>query len=101
MADRSGKTEQPTERRVQKARREGQFLSAREFVSALQFLVFLGLLSIAGRNWFAGFCQTARQLLVLGFLRDVSPSDLSHIAWQLSWDHFFPLALAGAVVVIL
>jgi|SRR5579871_339666 len=101
MADRSGKTELPTERRVQKARREGQFLSAREFVSALQFLVFLTLLSIAGRHWFAGFCETSRQLLVLGFMRDVSTSDLSHITWKLFWDHFLPLALAGAIVVIL
>ena len=43
MAD-SSKTEQPTQRRLLKAREEGQFPSAREFVSALQFMVFLGLL---------------------------------------------------------
>ena len=48
MADQSGKTEQPTQRRLKKAREEGQFPAAREFVAALQFLVFLCLLGAGG-----------------------------------------------------
>ena len=46
MADKSGQTEQPTQRRLDKARKDGRFLSAKEFVSALQFMVFLFLLSV-------------------------------------------------------
>ena len=34
MADRSGKTEEPTQRRLEKARKEGQFAQAKEFVAA-------------------------------------------------------------------
>ena len=63
MPDRSGKTEQPTQRRLQKARKDGQFPAAKEFVGALQFLVFLGLLSAGGAAWFAGLQQTARSVL--------------------------------------
>jgi len=40
MADKSERTEAPTQRRLQKAREEGQFPAAREFVGALQFLTF-------------------------------------------------------------
>ena len=52
MADQS-KTEQPTQRRLEKAREEGQFPSAKEFVGALQFMVFLALLGMGGAAWFA------------------------------------------------
>src|SRR5579871_5624869 len=43
MAD-QGRTEKPTKRRLDKARREGQFPSSREFLAALQFLTFTGWL---------------------------------------------------------
>jgi flagellar biosynthesis protein FlhB len=100
MPDQSGKTEKPTQHRVDKARREGQFLSAKDFVAALQFLVFLGLLSAGGARWFAAFCQTARHLLVLGFTPDLEPRDLARVAWQLFWNHFVPLALGGFALMV-
>ena len=99
MADQS-KTEQPTQRRLEKAREEGQFASAREFVSALQFMVFLGLLSVGGAAWFTEFRQTARSLFELAFKPDLRPEDLTHVAWQLGWKHFFPLALGGLMVAL-
>jgi len=99
MPDRFGKTEPPTQRRIDKARREGQFLSAREFVAALQFAVFLMLLGAGGAGWCAGFCQTARSLFSRAFTEDVGPRQLSHLGWQLFWRHFLPLALAGFAVI--
>ena len=51
MADKSGKTEQPTEQRLKKAREQGQFPAAKEFVAALQFMVFLALLGAGGAGW--------------------------------------------------
>ena len=50
MSDRSGKTEQPTQQRLKKARKEGNFPQAKEFVSALQFVVFLMLLGAGGAS---------------------------------------------------
>jgi len=97
MADQT-KTEQPTQRRLEKAREEGQFPAAREFVSALQFMVFLGLLGTWGAEWFAQFGQTTRSLFLLAFTPDLKREDLTRVAWQLAWRHFFPLALGGLAV---
>jgi len=98
MPDRSGKTEQPTPRRLQKARQEGQFPSAREFVAALQFLAFVALLGAGGARWFHAFCVTTRQLLRLAFAGDLHPEDLTRIAWQLFWTTLLPLVAGGAAV---
>src|SRR5579872_1507258 len=99
MADHS-KTEQPTQRRLEKAGEEGQFPSAREFVAALQFMVFLALLGAGGAAWFRGFCRTTRTLLRLAFAGDLRREDLSRVAWDLAWQNFFPLALGGVAVAL-
>jgi flagellar biosynthetic protein FlhB len=44
MSDRSQRTEKPTQRRIQKAREEGQFPVSREFLGSLQFVAFLALI---------------------------------------------------------
>jgi flagellar biosynthetic protein FlhB len=100
MADKSGKTEQPTQQRLKKAREQGQFPAAREFVAALQFMVFLTLLGAGGVGWFAQFRQTTRSMLRLAFLPELRPEDLVHVAWQLFWRNILPLAIAGAGVSI-
>ncbi|HUB82909.1 MAG TPA: EscU/YscU/HrcU family type III secretion system export apparatus switch protein [Bryobacteraceae bacterium] len=97
MADQS-KTEQPTQRRLDKAREEGQFPSAREFVGALQFMVFLALLAAGGTAWLAQFAASVRSLLAMAFTRELRPENISRIAWQLAWKHFLPLALGGLAV---
>jgi flagellar biosynthetic protein FlhB len=99
MADQS-KTEQPTQRRLHKAREEGQFPAAREFVSALQFMVFLGLLGAWGAAWFAQFRVSTRSLLLLAFAPDLKREDLTHIAWEIAWKHLFPLAVGGMAVAV-
>ncbi|MDE3167482.1 MAG: EscU/YscU/HrcU family type III secretion system export apparatus switch protein [Acidobacteriota bacterium] len=98
MADKGAKTEQPTQRRIEKSRKEGQFASAREFVSALQFLVFLGLLSAGGGSWFAAFRSTMRALLVSAFRPTLTPEDLTQMAWQVARRHVLPLVLAGMAI---
>jgi flagellar biosynthetic protein FlhB len=100
MPDRSGKTEEPTKQRLDKARKEGQFPAAKEFVGALQFLVFLGLLSAGGAAWFASFRQTARGLLARAFTGDFDAADLSRMAWALFWRSGMPLVAAGAAVTV-
>src|SRR5260370_36520994 len=98
MADKSGQTEKPTQRRLEKARKEGQYPSAKEFVAALQFMVFLGLLGTGGARWFTQFRQTTRWLFTRAFTGDLGVEDLSHIAWQIFWKHFLPLAVGGIAV---
>ena len=43
MADKSQQTEKATPRRLEKARKEGRFVSAREFVAGVQFLIFVSI----------------------------------------------------------
>jgi flagellar biosynthetic protein FlhB len=99
MAD-SGKTEQPTQRKLEKARKEGQFPSAKEFVSALQFMIFLGLLGSGGAAWFQTLRVSTRAVLASAFKRDLRPEDLTHLAWHLTTLHVFPLVLAGLTVAL-
>jgi flagellar biosynthetic protein FlhB len=100
MPDRSGKTEQPTERRVKKAREEGQFPSAREFVSALQFMVFLLLAGAGGSAWLQQFRITMRALLDFAFQGELSPEGLVHVVYQMFWRNLAPLLLGGVAVVV-
>lgn len=48
MADNGEKTEQPTAKRLLKARKEGQFPLAPQFVSAVQFTAFVMVLESWG-----------------------------------------------------
>ena len=95
MPDRSGKTEEPTQRRLQKARREGQFAAARELVAALQFALFLLLLRVAAASWFDGFRRSVADLFRSGFSRELSAASLRHVAWTWFWRHGLPLVAAG------
>jgi flagellar biosynthetic protein FlhB len=99
MADQS-KTEQPTQRRLDKAREEGQFPAAKEFVAALQFMVFLSLLGWGGAAWFSQFRQTTRAIFQMAFTRELRPETLTDVARQLAWKHFFPLAIGGLAVAV-
>jgi flagellar biosynthetic protein FlhB len=98
LADRSSRTEPPTQRRLEKARREGQFPAARELVGALQFMVMLGLAGAGGARWFAGFRGAIRALFRLAFAGDLTAQGLTHIAWQLFWNQLFPLLAGGLAV---
>ena len=100
MADKSERTEAPTQRRLQKAREEGQFPAAKEFVGALQFLTFAAVLSAGGARWLAGFRQTARLLFQAAFARELTAADLTSLAWRVFWIDMLPLVLGGMAVAL-
>jgi flagellar biosynthesis protein FlhB len=58
VADQGQKTERPSKRKLDKARREGQFPSSREFLAALQFLIFVVLVGTGA----SGFLNRAREM---------------------------------------
>jgi len=95
MPDHSGKTEEPTHRRLDKARKEGQFAQAKEFVGALQFLVFLVLLGAGGAGWLASLRQTTRAIFTMAFDGQLGVADLTSLAWAVSRRLFLPMAVAG------
>ncbi len=95
MPDQGQRTEKPTKRKLDKARKEGQFPSSREFLAALQFLTFAALLSAGG----AGFLERAREVArhFLGAAFRVEPSQNNiRILYRQSVGHLFqPLIWMG------
>ena len=67
MADNGQKTEQPTPKRLNKARKEGQFPSARQFVSGMQFLAFVTVLQAWGGEWLRQLRGLMRETLAAAF----------------------------------
>ena len=67
MANNGQKTEEPTPKRLDKARKEGQFPTARQFVSAMQFLAFVAVIEAWGGEWFAELRRLMRLALAAAF----------------------------------
>jgi flagellar biosynthesis protein FlhB len=101
MADGGQKTEQPTQRRLKKAREEGNFPSARHFVSGLQFLTFVAMLRALGGEWLAGVRQSMALLLEHALGPQLEQQFLIHVAVGLLVRCFTPVAyIFGAVMVV-
>jgi flagellar biosynthetic protein FlhB len=95
MADNSQKTEGASARRLQKARKDGDFPAAREFVSAVQFFSFILLAGAYFPNWLQSV-QSAFQLgLRQSFSASLTPNDLIAMFLRLSTAVLRPLAILG------
>ena len=70
------KTEKATPRRLLKARREGQFAASRDFVSGLQFTVFVLLIGRPARQLLASLKEATRGLFIEAFRCDLGPATL-------------------------
>jgi flagellar biosynthetic protein FlhB len=100
MAD-AQKTEKATPRRLKKAREEGDFPSAREFVSAVQFCAFVYLAGAYFPGWFDVLAQSLRTGLRQAFAASLTDTDLVALLTRLSSAVFRPLALLGAALLVL
>src|SRR5579872_5263752 len=99
MADQSQKTEKPTPKRLEKARKDGTFPSAREMVGAIQFLVFAFMLSAWGAGFLTQMRATMRWLLACAFSVPVSDAEVLRLAAEVTQRVFVPMAQAGALLV--
>ena len=101
MSDRSQKTEQATARRLERARREGQFPVAKQFVAAIQFLGFTAIVTTWGGVWLDQTRKTVRFLIARAFAPNLQITDLVHISGDLLFRAGLPLvSAAGALLVI-
>jgi flagellar biosynthesis protein FlhB len=100
VADKSQQTEQATPRRLEKARKEGQFPSARDFVNSVQFLLFVALIGSGGASWFWQCRITTRSLLERAFHADLTIASLTAIAWWMASRSLGPLAILGAGLLV-
>jgi flagellar biosynthetic protein FlhB len=99
MAEQDQKTEQPTQRRLKKAREEGNFPTARTFVGALQFLAFVCLIHAWGMDWL----QTIRDSMVSVFQHALDPrlsgQEVTTVSLKLMQHTLVPVAMLGAVLI--
>lgn len=95
MAESSQRTEAATPRRLQKAREEGNFPAAREFVSAIQFFSFTLLAAAYFPQWIAGVEPAFRIGLRQAFTPMLTPGDLIALMRRFSTAILRPLAMAG------
>ncbi len=100
MADKSQQTEKPTPRKLEKARKEGQFPVSKEFVTSLQFLVFVVLLSNYGSSWLSKLVETSRMVLGRGFHVELTPAALRDLLFLMTMRLAFPMILAAAVLLL-
>ncbi len=101
MADKSNKTEKPTPHRIDKARREGQFASSKEFLGALQFLAFVFMVARFGPGWLEHTIRSSRVLLAGAFSSGLSAQQLGGLWRDLLVECVAPLLVAGAALVCL
>jgi len=99
MAD-PQKTEQPTKKRLDKAREEGQQPSARQFLGGVQFCLFVTLLEAKGGAWFQETAAATRKLVAGAFGPDLTPPDVILLVGDLAYRCFLPLVIAGALLVV-
>jgi len=101
VADQRGsKTEKPTQRRLLKARREGQFAASKDFVGGLQFTLFVAMAAFYGSTWLSILKQTTRLVLHQAFNADLDGVRVSELLASTLKQALLPLALAGAVPVL-
>ena len=98
MADSGQKTEKPTQRRLQKAREEGNFPSAKVFVGAMQFLAIVSLMKAWGPGWIQSLRSSMAALLQHALDPRLSTSEIIGLGLDLLKHTLIPLAALGGVI---
>jgi flagellar biosynthetic protein FlhB len=101
MADTSQKTEGASPRRLQKARADGDFPAAREFVSAIQFFAFILLAGAWFPEWVQSLEAAFRMGLRQSFSASLTPNDLIAVFLRLSTAALRPLAVLGLALLVI
>jgi flagellar biosynthesis protein FlhB len=95
MADQGQKTEEPSKRKLDKARREGQFPSSREFLAALQFLTFVVLVGTGASGFLNRAREMARYFLKVAFHLQLTTHGVAGLYVQSVGQVFQPLMWLG------
>jgi flagellar biosynthetic protein FlhB len=98
MAEKGQRTEKPTPKRVDKARREGNFPAAREMVGALQFLAFCCMLAAWGSAWILSMRETMGWLLERAFAARLTDIDVARLSADVARRVFLPVGAAGGLL---
>lgn len=106
MSDQGQKTEQPTPRRLKKARDDGQFPVSREFVAAAQFTAFVAMVASFGPQWWEQANLGLRGALGEAFRKLILEGNLDRgalvpLALSMATALLAPFALLGGVLLLI
>jgi flagellar biosynthesis protein FlhB len=94
------RTEQPTLRRIQKARKDGRYPVSRDFVAAAQWTAFAVLVIVSGEQWLGTLRRSARFLVEHAFGGDLNPQSFIALLRTAAAPHIVPFASAAGVLLI-
>src|SRR5580700_5679955 len=94
-------TEKPTQRRLDRARREGNFPASREFISSVQFLGFVTIVTTFGAAFLTRLAYVMRELFARAFTLQLTSTVIQTLMRELLLPLFIPLILAGAGLILL
>jgi len=100
MAD-AQHTEKPTKRRVDKARKEGNFPASREFISAVQFLGFVTIAVSFSGVFLMRTARVMRYLFARAFTVEITQAEVVALVRQVIVPELTPLVFAGVALVVL
>jgi len=96
----SDKTEKPTAQRLRKAREEGQFLSSRGLLGAIEFLAFVALAGKLVPAWSETLGRSMSRLLAEAMRGDMSSAEWPALVRGLFLETLAPLVSLGAVLLV-
>ncbi|MEO5922871.1 MAG: EscU/YscU/HrcU family type III secretion system export apparatus switch protein [Bryobacteraceae bacterium] len=94
-------TEKPTQRRLDRARKEGNFPASREFTGAVHFAGVVILISMFSGDFLARLIRLTRQLLSLAFTTSLSQRQFITVARTLIAPDLVPLIFGGFTLAVL
>ena len=100
MADAASKTEKPSPRRLEKARKEGQFLSSKDFVGGAQFVVFVALIAAYAESWMRDATFASILIFRQAFRADLANGDIIRLGQEALSRLLMPLAIGAAFVIL-
>jgi len=102
MASHDGnKTEKPTLQRLKKAREQGQFLSARGMITAVEFVAALILISALLPPWMTKLEAITANLLQSAIAGDMADADWVTVLGNLFRQALVPVAYFGAALLLI
>jgi flagellar biosynthetic protein FlhB len=100
MAERGERTEKATQRQVQKARERGQFLSSKDFLGGIQFLVFVMLLGSFSAHWMDEANTVTAFALQNAFKQGLSGREIVQLGAETLTRLLGPLGIAAGLIVV-
>src|SRR5580704_14977273 len=94
MADEQ-RDEKPTQRRLERARREGDFPASREFLSSVHFLGFVAIAVTFSGAFLFRCARMMRDLLPRAFTVDLTPAQTVSLLRDAVLPALQPVMLAG------